>query len=179
LRENRKTCVTELKDGNMTFSNVLYAILGLGMIALLLVGVVLMVKAKAEHGRAATLGMSGCIVLLLGEVYSIVRIFSLPSLYEAVGVDAIGPVLFVIDTIGLLFTAVGIGLLIWAVVARRTPAQQPQAPNWQQPQQQYGWQQPQPQAPPEWQPQSPPQPPPAQQPGWQDPDRPGWQNPQG
>ncbi|HUR05288.1 MAG TPA: hypothetical protein VM347_22270 [Nonomuraea sp.] len=166
-----------------SLSNVLYAILSLGMIALLIVGVVLMAKAKAEHGRAAGLGMFGCIVLLLGEVYSLVRIFTLSSLIEAVGVTSIEPVLFVINMIGALFTIVGVGLLIWAVVARRTPAQQPQAPNWQQPQQQYGWQQPQPQAPPEWQPQSPPQPspppPPSPQPGRQDPERPGWQNPQG
>ncbi|MEU4234699.1 hypothetical protein AB0F17_61380 [Nonomuraea sp. NPDC026600] len=163
----------------MTFSNVPYVILALGMIALLLVGVVLMTKAKAEHGRAATLGMAGCIVLLLGEVYDIVRIFTLESVIEAVGVSNITAVYLVTALIGMLFTAVGVGLLIWAVIARRTPAQQPQAPNWQQPQQQYGRQQPQPQAPPEWQPQSPPQPSPSPQPGWQDPERPGWQNPQG
>ncbi|MEU7859976.1 hypothetical protein [Nonomuraea sp. NPDC049141] len=164
----------------MALSSVLYVILALGMMALLVVGVVLMVKAKAEHGRAATLGLFGCVVLLLGEVYSIVRIFAIPSLVGALGADAFGPVVFVIDLIGMLFTAAGVGLLIWAVVARRTPAQQPQAPGWQQAQQQYGgWQQPQPQAPAEWQPQSPPQPSPAPQPGWQDPERPGWQNPQG
>lgn len=163
----------------MSFSNVLYVILSLGMMALLVVGVFLMIRGKAEHGRAASLGMFGCIVLLFGEVYGLVRTFTLPSLIEAVGVTNATPLVFVIGLIGMIFTFVGVGLLIWAVVARRTPAQQPQAPSWQQPQQPYGWQQPQPQAPSEWQPQSPPQPPPAPQPGWQDPERPGWQNPQG
>ena len=121
-------------------------------------------------------------MLLIHEVYTIVRIFTLSSVIRAVGYDSLTLVPFVIDTIGTLFTAAGVGLLIWAVVARRTPRQQPA---WQQPQPQYGWQQqpqqpqqPQPQQP-GWQPQSPPQPPPGQQPGRQDPERPGWQNPQG
>ncbi|MFD1545377.1 hypothetical protein [Nonomuraea guangzhouensis] len=164
----------------MSLSQVLYVILALGMSALLVVGVVLMIRAKAEHGRAATLGLFGCVVLLLGEVYSIVRIFTISSLVGALGADAFGPVVFVIDLIGMLFNAVGLGLLIFAVIARRTPVQQPQAQGWQQPQQPYGgWQQQQPQAPAEWQPQSPPQPSPSPQPGWQDPNQPGWQNPQG
>ncbi|MEU7833307.1 hypothetical protein [Nonomuraea sp. NPDC049129] len=167
-------------------SQVLYTILALLMSGLLIVGVVLTAKAKAEHGRAATLGMFGCFVLLFGELYSIVRIFTLDSLARAIGSDSFPIVLFVIDAIGTLITAVGVGLLIWAVVARRTPAQPQQTPGWQQPQQPQGWQQPQQsewqrqsQSPPEWQPQSPPQPPSAPQPGWQNPERPGWQNPQG
>ncbi|WP_433516803.1 hypothetical protein ACQP2T_15330 [Nonomuraea sp. CA-143628] len=164
-------------------SQVLYTILALLMSGLLVVGVVLTAKAKAEHGRAATLGMFGCFVLLFDQLYGIVRIWTLSSLISAVGVDAVNIVLFVIDAIGMLITAVGVGLLIWAVVARRTPAQ---SQGWQQGQPQHGWQQPQQpewqrqsQAPPEWQPQSPPQPSPSPQPGWQDPERPGWQNPQG
>ncbi|MEU7746198.1 hypothetical protein [Nonomuraea sp. NPDC049158] len=141
----------------MSLANLIYLILRLLMGSLLIVGVVLTAKAKAEHGRAATLGMFGCIALLFPELISIVRLFSLDSLIRAVGVNSFNIVLAAIETISTLITAVGVGLLIWAVVARRTPAQPP----------------------PEWQPQSPPQPPPSQQPGWQDPERPGWQNPQG
>ncbi|MEV0348963.1 hypothetical protein AB0H88_24575 [Nonomuraea sp. NPDC050680] len=168
----------------MSLANVLYIILRLLMSSLLIVGVVLTAKAKAEHGRAATLGMFGCLLLLFGELLSIVRLMSQGSLMRAVGINAFSMVLVAIETIATLITAVGVGLLIWAVVARRAPAQLRQTPGWPQPPQPHGWQQPQqPQQPqpqqPEWQPQSPPQPPPSRQPGWQDPERPGWQSPQG
>lgn len=166
----------------MTLATLLFLILRLLMSSLLIVGVVLTAKAKAEHGRAATLGMFGCLVLLFCELLSIVRVMLQESLLRAVGIHSFNMVLVAIETISTLITAVGVGLLIWAVVARRTPAQPQQPQGWQQPQQpqpqQPEWQR-QSQAPPEWQPQSPPQPPPSQQPGWQDPERPGWQNPQG
>ncbi|MEU8141301.1 hypothetical protein [Nonomuraea sp. NPDC048901] len=170
----------------MSFANLLYYILRLLMISLLVVGVVLTAKAKAERGRAATLGMFGCFVLLFGELFSIVRVASAESLIRAVGINSYNMVVVAIETIATLITAVGVGLLIWAAVARRAPAQPQQTPGWPQPPQPHGWPQPQQpewqrqsQSPPEWQPQSPPQPPSAPQPGWQDPERPGWQNPQG
>jgi hypothetical protein len=169
-------------------------VFGLLMVILLIVGIVLMIRARGEHGRAAMLGVYGCIALLIGVVFDVARGFTLPYLIDAVGIRSIGVVLLVEGLVSFILTGGGVGLLIWAVIARRTPAQPQQTPGWQQPQQPQGWQQPQQpqqpqpqqpewqrqsQPPPEWQPQSPPQPPPSQQPGWQDPERPGWQNPQG
>ncbi|MFG1963239.1 hypothetical protein [Nonomuraea sp. NPDC049028] len=161
-------------------------VFGLLMVILLIVGIVLMIRARAEHGRAAMLGMYGCIALLIGVVFDVARGLTLPYLIDAFAMRSIGVVVLVEGLVSLILNGGGVGLLIWAVVARRTPAQPQQTPGWQQPQQPQGWQQPQQsewqrqsQSPPEWQPQSPPQPPSAPQPGWQDPERPGWQNPQG
>jgi hypothetical protein len=172
-----------------TFGAFVFALL---MIILLIVGIVLMIRARAEHGRAAMLGLYGCIVFLISVVFDVARSLTFPYLVEAVGIRSIGGVVLVEALISLVLTGGGVGLLIWAVVARRTPAQPPQTPGWPQPPQPHGWQQPQQQPqpqqpewqrqsqpPPEWQPQSPPQPPAGPQPGWQDPERPGWQNPQG
>ncbi|WP_219472191.1 hypothetical protein [Nonomuraea rhizosphaerae] len=140
------------------------------IMVLLVAGIILTARAKAEHGRAAVLGMYGCVVLLVGEVYTLVRGLWLPLFLQSFDYNVITALL--LGLVGFVFTAGGLGLLIWAVVARRSPS-----PLGQQHGQQPGWQQ-QAQAPPSWQPQSPPQPPPGQQPGWQNPDPPGWQNPQ-
>ena len=155
-----------------TFGAVVF---GLLMAILLIVGIVLMIRAKGEHGRAAMLGMYGCIVLLIGVVFDVARGLTLSYLIDVAGIRSFGVVVLVESVISTVLNGAGLGLLIWAVLARRTPAQPQQTPGWPQPPQPHGWQQaqqpqqPQPQQPewqrqsqppPEWQPQSPPQPPP-------------------
>jgi hypothetical protein len=153
------------------------------LMVLLIAGAVLTARARRQHGRAAMLGMYGCIVLLVGEVYTLVRGLALPMYIDAFGYNVVTALLM--GLIGFVLTGAGLGLLIGAVITRRPQtAAQPQNAGWQQeqpyqpPQQQPEWQQ-QSQPPPGWQPQSPPQPPPSQQPGWQNPEPPNWQNPQG
>ncbi|WP_433431570.1 hypothetical protein [Nonomuraea sp. CA-141351] len=117
---------------------------------LLLVGVVVTARARRDHGSAAMIGMTGCILLLLGVVFNILRSWVLiPLMADSLGMD-IETVFAVTTPISMIFDAVGTGLLIWAVVARRKPhqpAQPSQEPGWQQPpanwQQQPGWQTPQ------------------------------------
>ncbi|MEV1177585.1 hypothetical protein [Nonomuraea sp. NPDC049784] len=121
---------------------------------LLLAGVVVTARARRDHGSAAMIGMAGCILLLLGVVFNILRSWVLiPMMADSLGMK-IDTVFAVTTPISMIFDAVGTGLLIWAVVARRKPhqpAQPPQGsqgPGWQQPpaswqQQQPGWQTPQ------------------------------------
>ncbi|MFF4617633.1 hypothetical protein [Nonomuraea jabiensis] len=130
-------------------SNILtFAVMGI----LFLFGVVVTVMARREHGSAAMIGMSGCILLLLGLAFDGFRSFVLyPQLGASLGLET---TVTVTNLVSLLFNAGGTALLIWAVVARRNPrpAQPPQGPGWPQqspypqqpyPQQQPGWQNPQ------------------------------------
>ncbi|MDX3111207.1 hypothetical protein ACIBO5_13285 [Nonomuraea angiospora] len=137
-------------------SNILtFAVMGI----LFLFGVIVTVMARREHGSAAMIGMSGCILLLLGLAFDGFRSFVLyPQLGASIGVEAVT----VTNLVSLLFNAGGTALLIWAVVARRKPqpAQPPHGPV--QPPHGPGW------------PQQPPYP---QQP-YQQQQQPGWQNPQ-
>jgi hypothetical protein len=157
---------------------------------LLIVGIVLMAARRRDHGRAAVMGILGCVVLLLGVVFNVARGLLDEALAELL---SIAVAFTVSSVISMIFSLTGTALLIAAVVARRNPAQaappagqgwprQPQQPEWGQPQQPE-WGRPQQPQQPEWQPQQPPQPgwqpqqPPfEQQPGWQNPPHP--QNPQ-
>ncbi|WP_193318887.1 hypothetical protein [Nonomuraea phyllanthi] len=136
------------------------------MAIVLVVGVIVTAMGRRNHGSAALIGMGGCILLLLGVVFNVLRSFLTDPLADAIG---IGASFTILSLISLLFEVGGTGLLIWGVVARRTPrgpaqpSQGAQAPGWQQPQP--NWQQPQPQ-PPYQQPQQQPY---QQQPGWQTP----------
>ncbi|MFG1706065.1 hypothetical protein ACFLIM_23000 [Nonomuraea sp. M3C6] len=129
------------------------------MAVLLLVGIVLTAMNRRNHGRAAILGMVGCILLLLGVVYNTLFGYFAPTLIRSSGIGLTGTIAMS-NLISLIFNAGGTGLLIWAVVARRNPPQpsQPQGPGWQQPPQPEWSQQQQPfQQPPGWQ--APPRPP--------------------
>ncbi|MFI7440539.1 hypothetical protein [Nonomuraea indica] len=128
------------------FVNVL---LSLTVAAVLIVGVVLMMRGRGEHGRAAVLGLWGCVVLLAGIVLGVVRGYALPFLADALGMQSLSIVLVVESALQTLLTVVGTGLLIWAVIARRPPARDPRQPAWQPP----------PPPPPYQQPRQPPQPP--------------------
>ncbi|MEO3872950.1 hypothetical protein ABGB18_29395 [Nonomuraea sp. B12E4] len=151
-----------------------------GIISLIIMAVVLIAGAvvtamrRRDHGRAALFGMAGCIVLLLGVVLNIAAGLFM-SMLGVLTVSAIS------NLISTIFQAVGIGLLVWGVIARRNPPQagQPQGAGWPQPQQRWpqGGQQPPTQRPPA--PQDAAQWPPSQQPpASQPPVQPGWQAPQ-
>lgn len=137
------------------FVNVL---LSLTVAVVLIVGVVLMLRGRREHGTAAVLGLWGCVVLLAGIVLGVVRSYALPFLVDAVGMRSLSAVLVVESAFQTLLTVVGTGLLIWAVVARRPPARDPRQPAWQPPPPQHPYPQhpyPQPQQPAQQPPQHP------------------------
>jgi membrane-bound ClpP family serine protease len=156
-----------------TFVSSIIALLVMGV--LLLAGIVVTAMGRRAHGRAAILGMTGCILLLLGVIFNMLRGFLTPLLMETFGAD-LGVAFSILTIFSLIFDATGTGLLIWAVVARRPQQQpaQPQGPGWQQPP--GDWQQQHPQQ--GWN--QPPQQPPFQQPpGWQPPPRPPFGEGQG
>ncbi|WP_431902698.1 hypothetical protein [Nonomuraea sp. bgisy101] len=106
------------------------------MVILLVLGIVLTARARAEHGRAATFGMVGCIVLLLGAILQGAWQVILPSIVQSGGFAIFGVVNAVVGFVFVVVDLVGTGFLIGGVVARRNPPQAPQYP--QAPQ---GWQQ--------------------------------------
>lgn len=114
------------------------------------VGIVLTARGRGAHGRAAVIGMLGCVALLLNGLLQILQAILLNVVIESVGLAAMGIVIMVLNLLYFLLTTTGVALLIWAVVARRAP-QQPAspAPGWQQPYPpppppQQGWHQPPP-----------------------------------
>ncbi|RVX43540.1 hypothetical protein EDD27_6225 [Nonomuraea polychroma] len=139
--------------------NDIVAYLGFFLLGLLpVVGIILMAARRRDHGRAAIIGIMGCVALIVGVVFNAARRPVIQLLGDLFGLEL---AILVSTVISLIFSMVGTGLLIWAVVARR-PQQQP-APSpgpGGRPQQQPAWGQP-------------PQPPFQQQaPGWQHPQRP-------
>ncbi|MFC4111937.1 hypothetical protein [Nonomuraea zeae] len=156
-------------------SNVTQTLVLIVMSVLLLAGIVITAMGRRNHGRAATLGMTGCILLLLAVLFNTLLQFFTQELFQMFRGD-IGVAFAVANIISLIFNASGTALLIWAVVARRNPPQpvQPQGPGRQQPP--GDWQQQQPRQ--DWN--QPPQQPPFQQPpGWQQPPRPPFGGGQG
>jgi hypothetical protein len=99
------------------------------------IGIVVTAMARRTHGRAAIIGMMGCVALLLSALGQVAQLMLLSSF-------TLRDRFTFISLMSLLMTVLsitGISLLIWAVVARR-PAVQPRQPAWQQPQaQQQPW----------------------------------------
>jgi membrane-bound ClpP family serine protease len=149
-------------------ASVITSFLALAVMGLLLIfGIILIAVNRRHHGRAATLGIVGCVLLLLGLLINIGQGMAMPTLVKTFGISSLSAVAAISSIIFLIFQAGGIGLLIWAVVIRRDPPRQapPQPTDWQQ-QPQPGWpQQPQQQ--------------PYQQPGWQTPPQPPFSGGQG
>ncbi|TMR07846.1 hypothetical protein ETD86_50350 [Nonomuraea turkmeniaca] len=143
-----------------TSSITIVSLAGLFLLGVLLVGgIIMMAMRRRDHGRPAVIGIMGCVVLLLGVVFDAARSLLIDLMSDVLGLT---PTFVLSTAISLLFSLVGTGLLIWAVVARRDQRQPapPHGPGWQPPQPpQPGWGQPQ-------------QPPFQQQPGWQNPQRP-------
>ncbi|MFC7100445.1 hypothetical protein ACFQQB_08195 [Nonomuraea rubra] len=94
------------------------------MFVLLVGGAVLMGMRRGEHGRAAVAGIVGCVVLLLAVIVSAALAFLAPTLVESLGIGGYQPVFMLVNAASMILQAVGTGLLIWAVVARRNPPQQ-------------------------------------------------------
>jgi hypothetical protein len=145
------------------------SILGLVLLGIMLIlGIVLMAARRRDHGRAAVIGIVGCVVLLLGVVYNAVQGFLIELLDDVL--DDLGIAYTVTTVVSLFISLVGTSLLIWAVVARRqAPSAGPGRPDQPQPH-------PQPHPQPQWgrQPQwgQAPQPPFQQHPGGQNPPHP-------
>ncbi|TDD44878.1 hypothetical protein E1286_25810, partial [Nonomuraea terrae] len=109
----------------------------ISMIAQIILAVVLIAGAvmtglrRRDHGRAAILGMAGCITLLLEVVLGIVIQLMIPAMVTSLGGGS-AVALLVVNLISVVLKVTGLGLLIWAVVARRTSAPA-ETPSWHQP----------------------------------------------
>ncbi|NUW30546.1 hypothetical protein HTZ77_03780 [Nonomuraea sp. SMC257] len=93
----------------------------------LITGIVLTVRARREHGKAATIGMWGCVVLLLALVLRLVWSMLVAQVVSAGGMETFQVVMVLHGAVDALLTMTGLGLLVWAVVARR-PRPGPEAP---------------------------------------------------
>jgi hypothetical protein len=99
-------------------------------------GIVATAMARRTHGRAAIIGMMGCVALLLSALAQVAQLILLSTMPSR---DAF-TFATIMSLVMTVLTLTGVSLLIWGVVARR-PAGQPQQPAWQQPQaQQPPWQ---------------------------------------
>lgn len=100
------------------------------VVALVLaVGIVLTLRARPQHGRAAVLGTWGCVVLLIGLVANVVTSYLLPTFAAEGGAGSFMLFALVQSGLNTLFTATGTALLVWAVIARR-PGRPRQPPAW-------------------------------------------------
>ncbi|WP_327105719.1 hypothetical protein [Nonomuraea glycinis] len=90
------------------------------------IGIVVTAMARRTHGRAAIIGMLGCVALLLSALAQVGQAILLASMSPRDGYTVIAIMSLVMTVLSLT----GISLLIWGVVARR-PAAQPQPPAWQ------------------------------------------------
>ncbi|MGN9846005.1 hypothetical protein ACTMTI_48595 [Nonomuraea sp. H19] len=117
-----------------TISLQIVSFIGLFLLGVLLVvGIVLMAARRRDHGRAAVIGALGCVVLLLGTVFSVIQGLLLELLIPLLN---LGLAHTFTSVISFGFNLIGTGMLIFAVVARRDPRQPapPQGPGWQHPQ---------------------------------------------
>ncbi|MDA0638476.1 hypothetical protein OUY22_34145 [Nonomuraea sp. MCN248] len=115
--------------------NLLNIALAVTLCVVPMVGIVLTAMGRRVHGRAATLGLLGCVALLLQGVLHLGQTLFLNMIVQSVGLSGAAGVMAVLALLSFVLTLTGLSLLIWAVVARRpgmTP--QPAAPAWQQPQ---------------------------------------------
>ncbi|GAA4091510.1 hypothetical protein [Nonomuraea soli] len=111
------------------------AILWVLQVIILIVGVVLTAMARRNHGRAALVGMFGCLVFLLDVIVSVVQAIILPELARDIG--SVMTAVMIISVVHMLLWMTGIGLLVAAVVMRRPAAPQQPHPGQPQPNQPY------------------------------------------
>ena len=112
--------------------------LALPTLATLIAGLVLM---NARRGRLAprsrSLGVAGCLVLVLAALVNAGYAVALPTLVREAGPQGIGVLALVFGVVLVLLDCVGLGLLIAAVLAGSRTALPPRQP-WP-PQQQAAW----------------------------------------
>ncbi|WP_433355979.1 hypothetical protein ACQP25_18525 [Microtetraspora malaysiensis] len=107
-------------------SDVFSVVFFLPVLVILVVGVVLTGRARREHGRAAVLGMVGCLVLLANFIMEALSVFALPYVISSWGIGGVQIFSFVTAVLTAILPTTGIGLLIWGVTASRPrPAQFP------------------------------------------------------
>ncbi|MEV0201996.1 hypothetical protein [Nonomuraea sp. NPDC050691] len=119
--------------GNLLYSAIAF-LLSLLPALVLITGVILTARARREHGRAATIGMWGCVVLLLGLALRVAWSLLVPMLVADGGMDTFQVLMLLHGAVDALVTMTGLALLVWAVVVRRarpgaeTPAPHTPAP---------------------------------------------------
>ncbi|WP_157246483.1 hypothetical protein [Nonomuraea typhae] len=93
------------------------------------VGAVLCGRAKRDHGKAATLGMIGCLLLVLSVLVRTPTIFAI-DFQRDLGLSAasLGVIFAVVGLLETILLLAGFALLVAGVVARRGPRPQPPAP---------------------------------------------------
>ncbi|GAA2405063.1 hypothetical protein GCM10010404_74010 [Nonomuraea africana] len=101
-------------------------------VIVLVVGIVLTARARGSHGRGATLGLVGCVVLLVAALLQGAYQAFLDSLVQSGGYRMMATLAMISGLVFMVINVAGLGLLISGVVARRNGAQQP-AQGWQQP----------------------------------------------
>lgn len=115
----------------MTLASIgINAILWLLQLIALIVGIIVTAMARRNHGRAALMGLFGCLALLLGVIVNVVQSLTLPSI--ARNLPDIYTAIMLFSALHTILWLAGIGLLIAGVVMRR-PTTQPQQPYYQQP----------------------------------------------
>ncbi|MFI6504166.1 hypothetical protein [Nonomuraea typhae] len=99
------------------------------LIIAFVVGAVLCGRARREHGKAATLGMIGCLVLVLSVLVRMPTIFA-ADIQRSLGLSfaSLGVVFAAIGLLETILLLAGFGLLVAGVVVRRGPRPQPPAP---------------------------------------------------
>ncbi|PZG11274.1 hypothetical protein, partial [Nonomuraea aridisoli] len=90
----------------------------------LIAGAVLTGLRRRDHGRAAILGMAGCVTLLLEVVLGVVIQLMVPAMVTTLR-EGYELAFVLINVVGVILKVTGLGLLIWAVIARRTSARTP------------------------------------------------------
>ncbi|MGI5274454.1 hypothetical protein ACQEUU_35355 [Nonomuraea sp. CA-218870] len=114
--------------------NLLNIALAVTLCAVPVVGIALTAMGRRVHGRAATLGLLGCVALLLQGLLQLGQALFLNVIVQSLGLPGAAGVMAVLTLLSFVLTLTGLSLLIWAVVAHRPGmARQPAAPAWQQP----------------------------------------------
>ncbi|MFI6291693.1 hypothetical protein ACIBEJ_08915 [Nonomuraea sp. NPDC050790] len=101
-------------------------------------GAVITGMARRQHGKAAVLGLIGCVLLMINVLPTAAMTIFAPQIARDLGLSMASTFFGILGFLNMALTLGGFGLLVAAVVARRTP--QPQAPAWNQPQPGYGQQ---------------------------------------
>ncbi|MEV4564085.1 hypothetical protein AB0K12_09965 [Nonomuraea sp. NPDC049419] len=106
----------------MTMPNVIINIADLLLMVIVLGGgIVMMAMRRKDHGRGAGLGIAGCVVLLIGAVIQAAIVFSVTTLVTEMGRTAYEIILPLANLLVIVLQVAGTALLVFGVVARRTP----------------------------------------------------------
>ncbi|GAA3103175.1 hypothetical protein GCM10020001_020410 [Nonomuraea salmonea] len=84
-------------------------------------GIVMMAMRRKDHGRGAGLGIAGCVALLIGAVVLTAIQFSVTTLVTEMGRTAYEIILPLGNLLVIMLQVTGTALLVFGVVARRTP----------------------------------------------------------